>query len=78
MRTGVLHQIPVLHKKFFVTCGRRGRKRNFKKSPMGLQLREMPAMTKTILFLIKKLKVKLSSCILDYLCKKLLKKNDKK
>ena len=37
MRTGVLHQIPVLHIKFFVTCGR---KRNFKKSPVGLQLRK--------------------------------------
>ena len=32
MRTGVLHQIPVLHTKFFVTCER---KRNFKKSPVG-------------------------------------------
>ena len=43
MRTGVLHQIPVLHTKFFVTVGR---KRNFKKSPAGLQLRETPAVTK--------------------------------
>ena len=43
MRTGVLHQIPVLHTKFFVTCGR---KQNFKKSPLGLQLRETPAVTK--------------------------------
>ena len=43
MRTGVLHQIPVLHTKFFVTCER---KRNFKKSPLGLQLRETPAVTK--------------------------------
>ena len=31
MRTGVLHPIPVLHTKFFVT---RGRKNNFKKSPV--------------------------------------------
>ena len=43
MRTLVLHQIPVLHTKFFVTCGC---KRNFKKSPAGLQLRETRAVMK--------------------------------
>ena len=43
MRTGVLHQIPVLHTKFLVTCER---KRNFEKSPLGLQLGETPAVTK--------------------------------
>ena len=35
MRTGVSHQVPVLRTKFFVTCGR---KRNFKNSPVGLQI----------------------------------------
>ena len=45
MHTGVLHQIPLLHTQIFVTCGR---KRNFKKSSMGLQLRKKPAVTKIL------------------------------
>ena len=43
----ILHQIPVLHTKFSVTCGR---KCNFEKTPVGLQLRCTPAVTKRIMF----------------------------
>ena len=49
MRTSVLNQIPMFHTKVFV---KRGRKRNFKKSPVGLQLRETPAVTKSIEYIV--------------------------
>ena len=45
MEFGVENKIPVLHTKFFYTYGR---KCNCKKSPVGLQLRYMPAVTKRV------------------------------